>query len=97
MIAVGYMMVVAALIGINWLYFAGLESSAGQGTFGKRAMDIRVTDEQGRRITFGRATGRFFGKIISGFMMIGCLMAGFTERKQALHDMMAGCLVVCRR
>ena len=80
---------------INWLYFALMESSKLQGTLGKMALSIRVTDLNGERISFGRATGRFFGKIISAFIFyIGFIMAGFTGKKQALHDMMAGCLVI---
>jgi uncharacterized RDD family membrane protein YckC len=79
----------------QWLYFALLESSSKQATVGKMALGIRVTDLDGRRITFGRATGRHFGKILSGLILgIGFLMAAFTERKQALHDMLAGTLVV---
>jgi uncharacterized RDD family membrane protein YckC len=54
-----------------------------------------VTDLSGNRITFARASGRFFGKILSGMILgIGFLMAGFTARKQALHDILAGCLVL---
>ncbi len=80
---------------VQWLYFAMMESSSWQGTVGKKALGLMVTDMDGRRISFGRATGRYFAKIISGMiLMIGYLMAGFTEKKQALHDMMAGCLVV---
>ncbi len=79
----------------QWLYFAMMESSSWQGTVGKKALGLMVTDMNGQRISFARATGRFFGKIISGMiLMIGYLMAGFTEKKQALHDMLAGCLVV---
>lgn len=79
----------------NWLYFALQESSAAQATPGKRAMGLRVTDEYGDRISFGKASGRYFGKIISGLIIgIGFLMAGWTEKKQALHDMMAGTLVI---
>jgi uncharacterized RDD family membrane protein YckC len=49
----------------------------------------------GNRISFGRATGRYFGKILSGLTFtIGYIMAGFTQQKQALHDMIAGCLVI---
>ncbi len=78
-----------------WLYFAMMESHPWQGTVGKKALGLMVTDMNGQRISFARATGRFFGKIISGMiLMIGYLMAGFTEKKQALHDMLAGCLVV---
>jgi uncharacterized RDD family membrane protein YckC len=83
------------LVVLTWLYFAKLESGPLQATYGKRAMGIRVTDMLGQRITFGRATGRFFGKIVSTMTIyIGFIMAGFTDRKQALHDMMAGTLVV---
>lgn len=80
-----------------WLYYAFLESSSKQATLGKMALGIQVVDQQGGRISFGRATGRHFAKVISGMiLLIGYLMAGFTAKKQALHDMMAGCLVVNR-
>lgn len=86
-----------ASIVISWLYAALMESSARQATLGKQAMGIIVTDEYGQRISFGKATGRYFGKIISYCIcLIGFIMAGFTERKQALHDMMAGTLVINR-
>jgi len=81
----------------QWLYFALFESSAMQATPGKRAMGLKVVGETGRRIGFGKATGRYFGKIVSGMIFnIGYLMAGLTARKQALHDLMAGTLVVFR-
>ena len=80
---------------VPWLYYALMESSSLQATLGKLAMGSIVTDLDGDRVSFHRATGRYFGKIISYFiLMIGFLMAAFTERKQALHDMMAGCLVI---
>lgn len=80
---------------VNWLYFAIMESSSKQGTLGKMALNIKVTDEQGNRISFARATGRYFGKFLSTFLlMFGYIMAGFTKRKQALHDILSGCLVV---
>jgi uncharacterized RDD family membrane protein YckC len=57
-----------------------------------------VTDLNGNRISFGRATGRYFGKFISSLtLMIGYMMAGWTRRKQALHDIMAECLVLRRK
>ncbi|MGH9775685.1 MAG: RDD family protein [Candidatus Acidiferrales bacterium] len=85
-----------AIVG-GWLYFALCESSSWQATLGKKAMGLTVTDMNGRRISFGKATGRFFGKIISGMILyIGFIMAGFTEKKQALHDMLAGTLVMKR-
>ena len=80
-----------------WLYFALLESSAQQATLGKRAMEIIVTDINGNRISFGRATGRHFSKIISALILfVGFFMAGITKYKQALHDQMTDCLVVVR-
>jgi uncharacterized RDD family membrane protein YckC len=85
----------AMVLTAHWLYFALMESSSWQGTLGKRAVGVGVTDLQGRRLSFGRASGRFFGKIASGMsFLVGYAMAGFTERKQALHDILAGCLVV---
>ena len=82
---------------LGWLYSAGLESSGFQATIGKMALGIKVTNLQGGRISFVQATGRHFGKIISGFiLLIGFIMAAFTEKKQALHDIMAGTLVVRR-
>jgi uncharacterized RDD family membrane protein YckC len=83
-------------VGLQWLYFAGMESSARQATFGKSVMSLRVTNYEGQRISFGHATGRFFAKIVSGMvpLAIGYIMAAFTERKQALHDFIAGTLVL---
>jgi uncharacterized RDD family membrane protein YckC len=81
----------------SWLYFGLLESSKLQGTLGKAALNIQVTDLHGRRISFGRATGRYFGKWISGALfLIGYLIQPFTRRRQTLHDLMAGTLVVRR-
>lgn len=81
----------------TWLYFALMEASPAQGTLGKRALGLKVTDEAGRRIGFGRATGRYAAKFLSGILFnIGYIMAAFTERKQGLHDMIAKTLVVRR-
>lgn len=74
----------------NWLYYAILESSSWQGTVGKKAVGLVVADGNGERISFLRATGRFFAKIISSLILfVGYMMVGWTERKQGLHDMMA--------
>lgn len=79
----------------EWLYYAIMESSKTQGTVGKLLLNIKVTDYDGGRISFVRATGRYFGKILSGMiLMIGYIMAGFTEKKQALHDLLANCYVI---
>jgi uncharacterized RDD family membrane protein YckC len=79
---------------VSWLYYASMESSASQGTLGKMALGIMVTDLNGERISFGRASGRYFGQIVSALTLgIGFLMCAWTEKKQCLHDMMAGCLL----
>lgn len=78
----------------SWLYFALMESSKLQATVGKLAVGVIVTDLNGNRISFLRATGRYFAKILSGLiLLIGYIMVAFTERKQGLHDMLAGTLV----
>ncbi len=86
---------ITAIVLLGWLYFALMESSRTQGTLGKMALGLKVTDLEGNPISFARATGRYFGKIISGMILyIGYILAGLTEKKQALHDMIASCLVV---
>ncbi len=78
-----------------WLYSAGFESSAQQATPGKMAAGIRVTDLNGQRISFGKATARYICKFFSGLLFgIGYLMVAWDDKKQALHDKMAGTLVV---
>lgn len=77
------------------LYFALLESSSKQATLGKMALGLVVTDLNGNRISFLRALGRYFAKILSSLILgIGYIMVGFTERKQGLHDMLASTLVL---
>lgn len=83
---------------VTWLYHALLESSEWQATVGKKLLGLVVTDMAGQRVSFGRSTGRHFAKIITNMvpLLIGYFMAAFTEKKQALHDMIAGCLVLRR-
>ena len=83
---------------LTWLYHALMESSEWQATLGKKALGLVVTDMAGNRVSFARSTGRHFGKIVTNMIpaLIGYFMAGFTEKKQALHDMLAGCLVLRR-
>lgn len=89
----GGVTIVLVLAG-QWLYEAFLESSSYQATLGKMIFGMKVTDLNGNRISFARATGRHFAKIVSGLVMcIGLIMVGLTERKQGLHDLMAGTLV----
>ena len=78
-----------------WLYNAILHASRWQATLGKRAVGIIVTDLEGNRISFGKATIRFAGKLISTFIFfLGYLTAAFTSRRQALHDMIGGTVVL---
>jgi uncharacterized RDD family membrane protein YckC len=84
-----------------WLYEAMMLSSAAGGTVGKRALGLRVVrGTDGSRLSFGRATGRFFAKaFLTGLIPfgIGYMMAGFTDRKRALHDMIADTVVIKRQ
>lgn len=95
-VVLGIIVFVIIVVAILWLYFACMESSRQQGTLGKMALGLVVTDLQARPVSFGRASGRFFAKFITGLipLCIGYIMAGFTEKKQALHDMIASCLVL---
>ncbi|PLS16489.1 hypothetical protein CVD28_15485 [Bacillus sp. M6-12] len=83
----------AALIG--FLYYSILHSSKWQATVGKKLLGLKVTDLHGNRISFWRALGRIVAmSFLSGIFYIGYIMAAFTERKQSLHDMIAGTIVV---
>ena len=97
LVLVNIVPILGALVGIVgvWLYFALQESSPAQATLGKRAMGIKATDDQGRRLGFGQATGRYFAAALSVLVLyIGYMLAGWTERKQGLHDLVAGTCVV---
>ncbi len=86
---------VLALV-VGWLYCAVMESSRLQATLGKLAMGIIVVDLNGDRISFWKATGRYFAKILSWFLFLGFIMAGVSDKKQALHDFISGCLVILK-
>ena len=95
--SIGVVVLMCLLFVGYWLYYTAMESSRHQATLGKKALGIIVTDMSGNGISFARANGRFFGKWISGMILnIGYLMAAFTEKKQALHDILASCLVVMK-
>jgi uncharacterized RDD family membrane protein YckC len=90
-VVIGYLI---AIVG-SFAYFAWFESSEYQATVGKIALGIQVTDLEGNRVSFGKALGRTLAKILSSIILyIGFIMAAFTEKKQGLHDMIAGTLVV---
>lgn len=80
---------------VQFLYFTLMESSERQATIGKSLLHIYVVGADGQRISFGQAAGRYFSKILSALILgIGYLMPLFTEKKQALHDMIASTYVV---
>lgn len=87
-------LMIAVLVLLGCLYNTVFEASSWQATPGKRILKLYVTDLRGERLTFGRALLRNIARQISGFFFIGYLVAGFTEKKQALHDLLAGCLVL---
>ena len=83
---------------LPWLYYALMESSGKQATLGKLAMKMAVTDHEGRKVSFGRASGRYWGKAVSWIpLSAGFIMAAVTEKKQALHDLIASTLIVDKR
>lgn len=78
-----------------WLYRSLMESGKGQSSLGQRAVGIVVVKENGEQISFGQGTGRFFGGILSSLILcIGHLMMLWNDKKQTLHDQMAGTLVI---
>jgi len=99
----GMVATIAAAMGTVWilamiiqiLYFTFMESSKYQATVGKLALGLMVTDVNGAKLDFTKALVRNLCGIISNItMLIGYIIAGFTEKKQALHDIIAGTLVV---
>jgi uncharacterized RDD family membrane protein YckC len=82
-------------ISVTW--FAGWEASKFQATPGKIAIGLKVCNMEGVKISFLNGLGRNFGKQISKLIIyVGYMMAGWTQKKQALHDMMANCLVIIK-
>ncbi len=92
----GFWGVVIVMLGsiLTWIYFAAMESSQTGGTLGKMMLGLVVTSEDGERITFQKATSRYFSKILSGLMIgAGFFLAAFTRKKQAFHDILTHCTV----
>ena len=84
-----------ASLGVGLLYHPVMESSGSRGTLGKIFCGLTVADRAGRRISFGRAFARNLAKILSALTLdIGYMMAGWTRRKQALHDFIAQTIVL---
>jgi uncharacterized RDD family membrane protein YckC len=84
-----------SLFALTWLYFAFLESSVWQATVGKKLLRLKVVGSGGQRISFLRASARYFSKFLSrALLMIGFLMVFFTKKKQGLHDKIASTFVI---
>jgi uncharacterized RDD family membrane protein YckC len=92
------------------IYFSISESSKKQATIGKRAMGIIVTNLHGERLSVGKAFLRNIIKFIGSFIWIlssvkemiiisflGYILSIFLPKKQALHDLIAGSIVVNRK
>ncbi len=85
------------VIGTGMVYYAVLEGTPLQASLGKLALGLKVTDDEGQRIDIPHAAGRYLAKVISALpLLAGFIMAAFTRRKQALHDLIFGCLVLRR-
>ena len=91
-----FTIIISLLIGLLvFCYNAWFESSKYQATPGKMLLGIIVTDETGNRVSFKKALLRNISKVISGLIIyIGFIMAAFTEKNQALHDIIAKTLVL---
>jgi uncharacterized RDD family membrane protein YckC len=90
-----YCLTIIASIVITWLYYAWFESSKYMGTPGKILLGLAVTDENGDRISFGKATLRYVSKVITGmFFLIGYIAIAFSSKKQGLYDMIARTIVI---
>ncbi|MGB7556520.1 MAG: RDD family protein [Candidatus Korobacteraceae bacterium] len=93
-VATGMAFILILSVG-SWLYSAFTESSSWRATVGKRVVGLQVVTAEGERLSFGQATIRHLMKFLSLFFLtIGFMMAGWTKRRQALHDMPSDCLVI---
>ncbi len=96
-VAASVLAIIIVQIASGWLYYAVMQSSKTQATLGKMAIGAIVTDLDGNRISFARASARYFSKLITDMTFyIGYILAGLTQKKQALHDMIAGTLVILK-
>jgi uncharacterized RDD family membrane protein YckC len=93
LVTYGIVLVLSIIIPV--VYFAGMHASKWQATIGKKLLKLKVTDLHGNPITFWRALGRYLAMaFLSSIFYIGYIIAGFTEKKQALHDLIAGTVVI---
>ncbi len=88
---------IVVTIALIWGYYVGFEVSRYEATPGKIAMALRVTDLEGRRVGIVRASIRHFAKLLTlATLSLGFFMAVFTRKRQTLHDLVAGCLVISK-
>jgi uncharacterized RDD family membrane protein YckC len=79
----------------GWLYNAQMLSSDRQATYGKRFLGLRVITGRGRKVSYAQASARHFAEFLSAFIgFFGFIVAAFTRRRQALHDIVADTVVV---
>lgn len=91
----GYLLAVLLNFILTVAYYAGMHASKWQGTVGKKLLGLKVTDINGQRISFWRGLGRYIAMVfLSAIFLIGYIMAAFTAKKQSLHDMIAGTVVI---
>ncbi len=78
-----------------WLYWSLLQSGKSQSTIGQNAFRIKTLSLDGSKISFGQASGRFFGNFLNILtIFIGYIMFFFNDKNQCLHDNLSGCIVV---
>jgi len=93
-VAAGVAYILVLTVG-GWLYSAFAESSPHRATIGKRIIGLQVVTADGGKVSFGQATVRHFMKFLSLFSAgVGFMMAAWTKRRQALHDIPSDCLVI---
>ncbi len=79
----------------GWLYWSLQQSGNSQSTIGQNALEIKILSLDGKKVTFGQATGRFFGNSLNVLtFFIGYFMFFFNDKNQCLHDMVSECIVV---
>jgi uncharacterized RDD family membrane protein YckC len=90
-----YLLSILLSLLLTVIYFAGMHASKWQATIGKKVLGLKVTDLKGNRISFWRGLGRYLAMaFLSSIFMIGYIITAFTEKKQSLHDLIAGTFVI---
>ncbi|MFZ4404351.1 MAG: RDD family protein [Pseudobdellovibrionaceae bacterium] len=86
---------VAGALLASVFYKPFFESSALQATPGKAILGLQVVNLAGQRISFKQSFLRFVMSFVSSaIMMLGYIISIFTDKRQTLHDLVAGTLVI---